>query len=445
MKRHALFVGVSDYTDPTIQNLDFPVEDAVELASVFLRLLKFDRVQKLTNPDHSPKVVDTIKDMTRGLGPGDLFLFFFAGHGFRVKDNHVLVCTNDEYVDLEDEEAGLSVWRLKKHMRGAWNRMIVLDACQSDIRATRGADRGVNARDLELIHSVDADASDSGLQIVVTSCSEGQKAIEVADLRHGLFTSAFLDSVTAFADTRSRINLETLRTDIGGRMGGLISKYRLSGRQEPMFTMPTDAGGIVLLDGKEAAPLSPNQPSPPTVSPVVSAESAWASAADKQPPAKPTAQMRSYELAVSNWTVKMEVDLPGCGEKQFMFTLFETLSKYLCLLQGLGKHGEGKSATAFGCESFRDSVWRLVSGPNKSAIVKFPILTEEDDRAIANAGGMEEFARQKGAWPIFKELEVELSVLCEDLRRNCKGNRSARNALALAKELSKSLKNQGEV
>ncbi len=262
MKRHALFVGVDDYADPSIPNLAYPAEDAGELASVFRRLLKFDRVEKLVNPAHAPEVVDAMKDMAHGLGPGDLFLFFFAGHGFRVKENHVLVCAKDEYADLEDEYAGLPVGQLKMRMRGPWNRMLVLDACQNDIRATRGADAGMASRDLELIHASETRSSESGCQIIVTACSEGQKALEVADLGHGLFTSAFLDSVTTFADARRRLDLEALRTDLGVRMGCLIAQYRLSGRQEPMFTMPGNAGGIVLLDGMATA--TPSAPPPRT-------------------------------------------------------------------------------------------------------------------------------------------------------------------------------------
>lgn len=251
MKRHALFVGVDEYTDPTIKPLEFPSEDATALASVFQWQLKFDRVEKMTNPAHAPEVVDVVKDMTRGLGAGDLFLFFFAGHGFRVKENHVLVCAQDEFIDLEDEEAGLSVGRLKKRMRGPWNQMIVLDACQNDIRATRGEDGCVASRDLAIIHAVDKHDSSSGLRIVVTSCSEGQKALEVADLKHGVFTSAFLESVTSLAQDKRCINIETLRTDLGVRMSGLIEKYQLLDKQVPMFTMPADAGGVVLLDGAD--------------------------------------------------------------------------------------------------------------------------------------------------------------------------------------------------
>ena len=254
MKRHALFVGVNKYSDSTIQNLNYSSEDATELASVFRHLLKFDRVEKLINPGHSPEIVDAVNDMTRGLGTGDLFLFFFAGHGFRVKENHVLVCAKDEFLDLEDEYAGLQVGRLKKRMRGPWNRMLVLDACQNDIRTTRGADCGIASRDLELIHACDEDVADSGVQIVITSCSEGEKALESSDLKHGLFTSAFLHAVTSVDGKSSGINLESLRMNVGARMNNLIKRYHLLGKQTPMFTMPPNAGAIILLDGEISEP-----------------------------------------------------------------------------------------------------------------------------------------------------------------------------------------------
>ena len=269
-KRHALFVGVDEYADPTIQDLRYPSEDAAELASVFRRQLKFDRVEKLINPAHAAEVLDCVEAMTTGLGSDDLFLFFFAGHGFRVKENHVLVCAKDKYTELEDEYDGLPVGRLKKRMRGPWNQMLVLDACQNDIRTTRGADTGVTARDLKLIHAAVSGGGDSGCQIVVTSCSEGQRALEVSDLGHGLFTSAFLDSVTSFADARQRIDPEVLRADLGKRMGRLIDRYRLSGEQDPLFTMPSSAADIVLFDGASPvpnaiAPVRPVAPAPTLV------------------------------------------------------------------------------------------------------------------------------------------------------------------------------------
>ena len=81
MKRHALFIGVNKYADPTIHNLNYPSDDATELASVFRHQLKFNRVEKLINPKYSPEILDAVTDMTRGLGAGDRFLSFCASHG----------------------------------------------------------------------------------------------------------------------------------------------------------------------------------------------------------------------------------------------------------------------------------------------------------------------------------------------------------------------------
>ena len=260
MKRHALFVGVDDYADPTIQNLNYPSEDATDLAGAFEWSLKFDHVEMLRNPAHADDILDAVRKTACGLGHGDLFLFFFAGHVFRVKDNHILVCSADRYEDLKDEDAGLRLGRLKKRMAGPWSSMLVLDACQNDIRATRGVDAGATARDLELIHTAVPGSGGSGCQIVVTSCSEGQRALEVADLGRGLFTSALLESVKTLAAARRRIDLETLRANLGDRMGKLIVRYHLSGEQVPLFTMPPSAADIVLLDG--AVPMAAPPPSP---------------------------------------------------------------------------------------------------------------------------------------------------------------------------------------
>ena len=265
MKRHALFVGVDEYADPTIQNLAFPTKDAIDLAGAFEWSLKFDRVEKLANPEHADDILDVVGDMTEGLGAGDLFFFFFAGHGFRVKENHVLVCSLDRSRDLEDEDAGLRVGRLKKWLRGPWNRMIVLDACQNDIRATRGADTGVTARDLSLIHDANPERSvGDGAQVIVTSCSEGQKALEVEKLKHGLFTSALLESVKAFADGHRLLDPDLLKADLSGRMQRLANDYCHGEMQVPMFTIPGN-NRIVLLEGSISSVATPPTSAPALV------------------------------------------------------------------------------------------------------------------------------------------------------------------------------------
>ncbi|MBR4188725.1 MAG: caspase family protein [Kiritimatiellae bacterium] len=118
MKKRALFVGVDEYEDGSIADLEYAVEDAYGLASAFETLLGFDRVERLRNPRGKKDILRKVRELTAGLGKGDLFFFFFAGHGFRVKDNHVLVCAEDEYRYLEDEDDGLRMGLLKAEARG---------------------------------------------------------------------------------------------------------------------------------------------------------------------------------------------------------------------------------------------------------------------------------------------------------------------------------------
>ena len=251
MKRAALFVGVDEYEDGSIANLAYPVEDAYGLAAAFDTLLGFERVERMRNPAGKKDILRKVREVTSGLGKGDLFFFYFAGHGFRVKDNHVLVCAGDLYADLEDEYDGLPVGQLKKQARGPWDRMLVIDACQNDIRRTRGADEGMAGEDLTLIlEDGDGEGGDAGegAQVVVTSCAEGQKALEVRELGHGLFTSALLETVKEHAAEKRRLDMAGFREEMGARMGSLAKRYRLPGKQNPMFKVPGECG-IVLLEG----------------------------------------------------------------------------------------------------------------------------------------------------------------------------------------------------
>ena len=252
MKRVALFVGVDEYADGSISDLAYAVEDAYGLAAAFETLLGFERVERMRNPAGKKDILRKVREVTGGLGAGDLFFFYFAGHGFRVKDNHVLVCAEDQYADLEDEYDGLPVGQLKKQARGPWNRMLVLDACQNDIRASRGEGGGMAADDLTLIFrdaEEEVGGGGDGEQVVVTSCAEGQKALEVKELGHGLFTSALLETVKEHVAAKRRLDMAGFREEMGARMGALAKRYRLQGKQNPLFKVPGECG-IVLLEGE---------------------------------------------------------------------------------------------------------------------------------------------------------------------------------------------------
>jgi len=81
MKRYALLVGVDEYHDDRILNLHCCSRDAQRTAFTLNDLLGFDEALALTQGVSTDKVMDQLHRFGRRIKSGDLFLFFFAGHG----------------------------------------------------------------------------------------------------------------------------------------------------------------------------------------------------------------------------------------------------------------------------------------------------------------------------------------------------------------------------
>ena len=253
MKRHALFVGVDEYADGHIPNLSCAVSDATDLHGFFKYGAGYDRVELLPNPAGKKEVLGMVRELTSDLRSGDFFLFFFAGHGFRVGENHVLVCAKDLYEDVKYEDDGLPLGQLKRRLSGSFDSALLLDACQSDILATRGGE-GIAERDLSLILDSPAERPGCGALTVVTSCDAGQTAAELSEGRHGLFTMAMLDLLNEAQGARARLDLsDAFRMCLGRRMGEIAARSGISTGQRPRFSCTGDSC-FVLLDGIASAP-----------------------------------------------------------------------------------------------------------------------------------------------------------------------------------------------
>lgn len=257
MKRHALFVGVDQYADGHIPNLSCAVSDATDLHGFFKYGAGYDRVELLQNPAGKKDVLAKVRELTVDLGGGDFFLLFFAGHGFRVGENHVLVCANDLYEDVKYEDDGLPLGQLKRRLSGAFDSALLLDACQSDILATRGGE-GIAERDISLIHEAPEDRTCGGALTIVTSCDAGQTAAELSEARHGLFSLAMLDLLKEAQGAHVRIDLsDTFRRMLGQRMDEIAVRSGLSTAQRPRFSCTGDSC-FILLGGSASGPAAPS-------------------------------------------------------------------------------------------------------------------------------------------------------------------------------------------
>ena len=76
--------------DKDIRNLRYSIPDAAVLAD---RFKGFGYETRLLSDPTSAELRAAVLDSIDGLGRGDVFLFFFAGHGFTAQDgSHLLFC-----------------------------------------------------------------------------------------------------------------------------------------------------------------------------------------------------------------------------------------------------------------------------------------------------------------------------------------------------------------
>ncbi|NLH72797.1 MAG: caspase family protein, partial [Verrucomicrobia bacterium] len=257
MKRAALCVGVNRYSDPGIKALEFAEPDATELYAFFKRTAGYDDVRFLMAPE-ADQVLDYAREMVTALGPGDLFVFFFAGHGYEFQHRHLLLCPKARLARLEYFHQTVPVDLLKNEtgLTGA-DRVFVLDACRTDLLKSRGGPCGLRgAEGLREIVTEPA-ATETGALTLLCSCDEGQQAQEVAQLKQGLFSRALIEELEEAAQVRAALRLDDrLESALRERMSQLAERFGLPGQQRPWIKRSGEVP--VLLEGGVKAAATPS-------------------------------------------------------------------------------------------------------------------------------------------------------------------------------------------
>lgn len=80
---HALLIAVQEYDNREVNDLDFPVSDAVRLAEVLQQRYTFDadRIRVLSNPTRA-EIIESLEVQASQVGSADSLIVFFAGHGY---------------------------------------------------------------------------------------------------------------------------------------------------------------------------------------------------------------------------------------------------------------------------------------------------------------------------------------------------------------------------
>lgn len=205
MQRKALFVGIDDYTQG-IPALSCARNDANALLQYFLKHGYTENDVSILRNGKTGEILDKLKEQTKELLPGDLFLFFFAGHGYTIEKtdgsfDRNLAGADDRPSRIKIGKDGISLSEIKDLAdKTLCSFIIILDACQTKIDIDRTVDDSskdiCKDRDLIAISSVVKRKRNDGKAtpfLVINSCDVGEVAYEMEKLEQGLFTFSLLE------------------------------------------------------------------------------------------------------------------------------------------------------------------------------------------------------------------------------------------------------------
>lgn len=198
-KYHILSIGISKHQAGT--NLQFAHKDASDLFRLFN--------QNVPNIGSSQLLLDneaTLSNIRTALAapelksalPEDAFFFFFSGHGTVAQSDGIAAHFFVPYDATSDFASScISVDYLKEALSKIPCRaqFIFVDSCFSGA-LSKGVKflPGVTKKDLKSLHKLTEVIPGSG-KVVFTACKDDEEAIELPDLKHGLFTSCLLSEL----------------------------------------------------------------------------------------------------------------------------------------------------------------------------------------------------------------------------------------------------------
>jgi len=263
-KRLAVLVGVKEYKHADLDPLRYCENDVVELGRV-LKSLGYD-VTLLTEREGAKdsarmptrdNIERAIKSSLKNVGRDDVVLVALAGHGIQpdgAADSYfcpvdakpaVVRPGEDKPAKVRYPETLISIGQLLKDLddSGAGRRFLLVDACR--------VDPGVRGRGVADLLGY------SGQTGVLLSCSKGQIAYELDDIKHGLFFDSIIRGLKGEAkDVNGVVTWDDLRkfvrTEVPAKLPEI--KKKAGARQTPQ-AFGTDIGEPFVFAKVAARPI----------------------------------------------------------------------------------------------------------------------------------------------------------------------------------------------
>lgn len=245
MAYHLISIGISAYSNPA-NNLDFPDEDAGELSAILRHSLGSELTYDVLLRDGEATQIGIRtalgSEELKAASSNDTLIVYYSGHGALVQGSGSVEAYLAPY-DVSGNVAvsGISTSEVKELLDNLkhGNKIVLLDCCYSGGANAKSISH-VKHKDLSNIKAFQNQTYAEGT-FVFTACKEDETAIEVRDLRHGLFTYELIEELVK--DRGDNVALSSLHDPVTKAVQASAEKY--SHKQTP--TIQLNAKGSMAL------------------------------------------------------------------------------------------------------------------------------------------------------------------------------------------------------
>ncbi|MEI6233891.1 MAG: SUMF1/EgtB/PvdO family nonheme iron enzyme [Planctomycetota bacterium] len=266
-EKHALLIGVKEYTDPELPQLQYAENDATELADVLkqqgyvagnIHLLTVSNAFDTRTDNLRPTAKNIriwLNYINKNARPNDSVLIAFAGHGIELKDPATnkfrpFFCPLE--ASLKDEKTLIAINDLYEALDQkclAHVKVLVMDACRTS-RFSRDA-----SVTMPLI------PDPPGGIVAFFSCGKGQKSYESDTFKHGIFFHFFLAGLKgACANPDGEVTVPLLEDYLTRNVPRTAVQEQKNPEADQMPERRGQVLGQVVLSKLAAAPKPPPVP-----------------------------------------------------------------------------------------------------------------------------------------------------------------------------------------
>lgn len=218
IKRWAIVIGVNDYQDSYISDLEKAQNDAKVLTDVLKHEGQFDYVFSYTDDtykesEHYPSlnnIVAKMEYLKNEIRPNDIVFFSFSGHGISDVHGRSYLLMADTVISqpyrtslpLYEIQEWLEEMKVKKNI-------VLLDACRNILEKTKGINTKTLANEM---------SSQAEISAVVYATSPGEYSYEHDKQPYGVFTTYIIEGLKGSADRDGDIivTFDELRKHVEG-------------------------------------------------------------------------------------------------------------------------------------------------------------------------------------------------------------------------------------